>query len=68
MESIWSEMKDTVEELQDNLGMDFSQEIETIEREMENAEQPEESSGKVGRIIEQPKVAAIDSIFEALIQ
>jgi hypothetical protein len=68
MESIWTEMKDNVEALQQLLSVDFSLEIATIEREIENADKPECSSYRVEQKIQPPAASTIDSIFEALIQ
>lgn|GEM_PF-6652008 len=67
-ESIWVEMKESVENLQELLSMDFSQEIEAIEKRIEAAEKPESSSDEVGQTIQPPSASTVDSIFEALIQ
>ncbi len=67
MDSMWIEMKKSVEELQGLLSIDFSQEIETIEREIENAEKPDPISHQVGKQFHLPKGSTIDSIFESLL-
>jgi hypothetical protein len=68
MESIWTEMKERAEELQELLSVDLRREIETIEREIENADPPESSSTSVGHRIQHPAGSTIESIFEALIE
>jgi hypothetical protein len=68
MESIWIEMKERVDELQKLLAMDLSQTILTIECEIEDSDKPEASGYQVKKQVEQPKVSAIDSIFESLIE
>jgi hypothetical protein len=68
MESIWTEMKERAEELQELLSVDLRREIETIEGEIENADKPESSSYRVEQKIQPPAVLTIDSIFESLIE
>ena len=68
MDSIWIEMKERVEELQNLLSMDFSLEIKSIEQEINNAEKPDPVSYQVGKQIQPRKGSTMDSIFEALVQ
>jgi hypothetical protein len=61
-------ISERAEELQELLSVDLRWEIETIEREIDNADPPESSSTSVGRRIQQPASSTIESIFEALIE
>jgi Restriction endonuclease len=65
-ESIWVEMKQRVEELQNLLSMDFGEEIRAIERGMEHAERPEPDESRVIEALHGERRTSIDSIFDSL--
>jgi hypothetical protein len=65
--SIWIEMKETVEELQSILSMDFGRAIARIERKIESAPKRDFRLDQIENRNERPRTSTIESIFEALI-